>query len=173
MTDVHDKQTRSRNMAAVKAKNTKPEIWLRKQLFAKGFRYQLHRKDLPGKPDLYLPRYKTAIFINGCFWHAHRCSNFVLPKTRISFWTEKLRGNVKRDRDNIIKLVNSGHRVLIVWECAINGKEHLPDNMVITLISAWLKSTAVAGSIQSCGLTYIDDIETADELSGFIPDNQN
>lgn len=120
MSDVHDKVTRSRNMAAIRSKNTKPEVWLRKELFKQGFRYRLHRKDLPGKPDIVLPRYKTVIFVNGCFWHLHDgCRYFKLPKSNTEFWRSKILGNKKRDLQNHRLLTSSGWRVIIVWECAI------------------------------------------------------
>lgn len=127
MADVHDKVTRSRNMAAIKGKNTKPEVWLRKELFKRGFRYRLYRKDLPGKPDIVLPRYKTVIFVNGCFWHLHEgCRYFKLPKSNTEFWRSKILGNKERDLRNHRLLASAGWRVIIVWECAIKQamKEH-------------------------------------------------
>jgi DNA mismatch endonuclease (patch repair protein) len=123
MADVHDKTTRSRNMAAIKGKNTKPEVWLRKALFKRGFRYRLHRKDLPGKPDIVLPRFKTVIFVNGCFWHLHEgCKYFKLPQSNTKFWREKLLANKERDINNHRSLTNRGWKVIIVWECAIKGQ---------------------------------------------------
>ncbi len=98
MTDVHDKATRSYNMSRVRGKDTKPEMLVRKFLFSKGFRYRLHDKKLPGKPDIVLPKYKTVIFINGCFWHGHEgCRYFVVPKTRTEWWMGKITGTQKRD----------------------------------------------------------------------------
>ncbi|MDW7662651.1 MAG: very short patch repair endonuclease [Bacillota bacterium] len=114
-------EARSRNMSAIKSKNTKPEIIIRKALHAAGFRYRLHQKDLPGKPDLYLPKYKTVIFVHGCFWHQHEgCKDAVTPKTNTEFWKKKLNGNVYRDKENIIELEKMGLKVIIVWECTIN-----------------------------------------------------
>ena len=93
MTDVHDSPTRSFNMSRIKGKNTKPEMLVRKFLFSKGFRYRLHVKNLPGNPDIVLPKYKTVIFVNGCFWHGHKgCRYFVLPKTRTEWWLQKIKG---------------------------------------------------------------------------------
>ena len=109
-------------MAAIKAANTKPEIYVRKVLFSAGFRYRLHRKDLPGKPDLVLAKYKTVIFIHGCFWHGHSCYLGSTPKTNAEFWNNKLTKNEERDRKNIYSLIGIGWKVIIVWECAVKGK---------------------------------------------------
>jgi DNA mismatch endonuclease (patch repair protein) len=115
---------RSKNMAAVKAKNTKPEILVRKLLFHIGFRYRLNSSKLPGKPDVILKRYKTVIFINGCFWHQHQgCKDSHYPKTKLDFWIPKLEGNVKRDNLNYQKLSEMGYRVLIIWECELKIKK--------------------------------------------------
>ena len=120
MADVHDKATRSRNMSAIKGKDTKPEVWLRKELFSRGFRYRLHRKDLPGKPDIVLPRFKTVIFVNGCFWHGHEgCRYFKIPSSNTDFWREKLERNKARDQKNYGRLRSEGWRVVTVWECQI------------------------------------------------------
>src|SRR5665647_1060941 len=97
MADVHDKQTRSYNMSQIKGKNTKPEMLVRKFLFSKGFRYRLHVKNLPGKPDILLPKYKTIIFVNGCFWHGHEnCMYYVIPKTRTEWWLDKINRTKQR-----------------------------------------------------------------------------
>lgn len=140
MTDVHDKQTRSRNMAAIKNKNTKPEIWLRKRLHALGFRYRLNAKDLPGKPDLVLPKYKAVIFINGCFWHMHDCPYFKMPKSRTEWWAEKLGKNKIRDEKNLTTLIHHNWRVLTIWECAIKGKHRLDEEQLIARVSDWLQN---------------------------------
>lgn len=123
MTDIVDSQTRSRMMAGIKNSNTKPEMLIRKALHGMGFRYRLHDKKLPGKPDLVLPRYNAVIQIHGCFWHAHNCPLFKLPKTRTEFWQEKITGNQIRDRKNIEKLMVQGWRVLIWWECNTRKQE--------------------------------------------------
>lgn len=123
MTDVHDKATRSYNMSQIKGKNTKPEMLVRKFLFANGFRYRLHDKKLPGKPDIVLPKYKTVIFVNGCFWHGHKgCSYFVLPKTRAEWWLQKIKGTMERDNAAQISLNVSGWHVITLWECQLNPK---------------------------------------------------
>ena len=112
--------TRSENMARVKSKNTEPEIYFRKLLWHKGFRYRMNYKNLPGSPDIYLSKYKAAIFINGCFWHMHKnCKYSSVPKNNHDFWKEKLEGNIKRDKRNYRKLEDMGIRVIVVWGCEI------------------------------------------------------
>jgi len=111
-------------MSQIKAKNTKPELVVRKFLFANGFRYRLNQKDLPGKPDIVLKKYKTAIFVNGCFWHGHKgCKYFVLPKTRTEWWLQKIKGTQKRDRKAEIELNILGWRVISIWECELKTKK--------------------------------------------------
>ena len=124
MADVHDKHTRSYNMSRIKGKNTKPEMLVRKYLFAHGFRYRLNVKSLPGKPDIVLPKYKTVIFINGCFWHGHKgCKYFVIPKTRTEWWLNKIKDTQKRDREAEIELNVLGWRVITLWECELKQNE--------------------------------------------------
>jgi DNA mismatch endonuclease (patch repair protein) len=117
MADVVSSKKRSQMMAGVKAKNTKPEILVRQALHARGFRFRLHRNDLPGKPDLFLPKYRTAIFVHGCFWHGHDCSYFKLPKTNSEFWREKIATNQRRDEIAQLRLRDLGILPLVVWEC--------------------------------------------------------
>lgn len=118
--DNHTPEQRHRNMAAVKGKNTKPEVAIRKLLHAQGYRFRLHRKDLPGKPDIVLPKYKTVIFINGCFWHQHEgCKHAAIPATNREFWETKLQGNKARDQRIRAALESQGWRVLSLWECEI------------------------------------------------------
>ncbi|WP_097022289.1 very short patch repair endonuclease [Chromohalobacter canadensis] len=120
MSDIVDPQTRSRMMSAIKGKNTNPELAVRRYLHARGFRYRLHRADLPGKPDLVLPKYRLAIFVHGCFWHRHAdCFYATSPATRKKFWREKLDGNVARDKRQQMELINAGWRVLVIWECGL------------------------------------------------------
>jgi len=131
--DKISKEARSRNMAAIKHKDTEPELVIRRGLHALGLRYRIHKKNLPGKPDLYFAKYKTAVFIHGCFWHQHKdCSNAVMPKTNRDFWMNKLNGNVNRDQSNISKLSNSGIKVVVVWECTI--VEHMRAKKIDNLI---------------------------------------
>ena len=123
MADVHDKATRSYNMSRIKNKNTKPEILVRKFLFADGFRYRINDKKLPGKPDIVLPKYKTVIFVNGCFWHGHEnCKYFKLPATRTEWWKEKIEGNIKNDTIKQALLREAGYKVMVIWECEIKNK---------------------------------------------------
>ena len=117
MTDIVDRQTRSKMMSAVRAKNTKLETEIRRRLFAQGFRYRLHARDLPGRPDMVLPKYATIIFVHGCFWHYHGCHLSSIPGTRRSWWKKKLEDNARRDSGSEYELRNLGWRVLIIWEC--------------------------------------------------------
>ena len=118
--DVHDKVTRSYNMSRIRGVNTKPEETVRKYLFANGFRYRKNDRRFPGTPDIVLPKYKTVIFVNGCFWHKHEgCKDFVWPKNNAEFWKEKLGKNAERDQRNYALLERQGWRVLIVWECEL------------------------------------------------------
>lgn len=118
MTDVHNREQRSRNMAAIRGKNTKPERRVRSLLHSMGYRFRLHRKDLAGKPDIVLPRHHAVIFVHGCFWHCHECRfGSVIPSTRAEFWATKRRDNVGRDKRNQAKLQDAGWRVLTLWEC--------------------------------------------------------
>jgi len=131
--DVHDKQTRSYNMSQIKSKNTKPEEMVCKYLFSHGFRYRKNDKRYPGKPDIVLPKYKTVIFVNGCFWHKHEdCRYFVVPKSNTEFWMNKINRNVERDADNISKLSEMGWNVIVVWECEL--KKDKRDNTLSGLI---------------------------------------
>jgi DNA mismatch endonuclease (patch repair protein) len=124
MTDVHSKKVRSYNMSQIKGKNTKPEILVRKFLHSKGFRFRLHDKKLPGKPDIVLPKYKTVIFVHGCFWHGHKgCKYFVVPKTRTLWWLNKIQGNVENDKKKEKSLKKAGWKVLKIWECSLKANK--------------------------------------------------
>ena len=113
---------RSRNMSAIKSKNTKPEIKVRKILHSMGYRFRLHSKDLPGSPDIVLPKYKTVIFVHGCFWHRHEnCKYATTPKTRKEFWEKKFRENINRDNLNQANLSLKGWKIIIIWECQLKG----------------------------------------------------
>ena len=115
-------KTRSKFMSSIPSKNTKPEITIRKILFSKGYRFKIHDKKLPGKPDIVLPKYNTIINIHGCYWHYHGCNRSSIPKTRTSYWINKLENNKKRDFQNKRKLIKLGWRVVDVWECTLNKK---------------------------------------------------
>lgn len=124
--DIFDKNKRSAIMGAIKGKNTKPEIRLRKALFAKGYRYRIHYKKLPGSPDIVLPRYKTAILLHGCFWHGHDCIS-KLPKTNTEFWKKKIERNRTRDNQQEEMLRNLGWKIIKIWECEIKTKDKLDE----------------------------------------------
>ena len=117
--DKHTKEVRSRNMSHIRSTNSKPEEIVRKYLFAQGFRYRKNDKRYPGKPDIILPKYKTAVFINGCFWHKHDCGRFVWPASNESYWNAKICRNVERDEENIRQLQAKGWKVIVVWECEL------------------------------------------------------
>ncbi len=120
MTDIVDSQTRSRMMAGIRGENTKPELALRRSLHALGFRYRLHAKGVPGKPDIVMPKYQAAIFVHGCFWHHHAgCRYATVPSTRPEFWSAKFDANVARDGAVRSALLERGWRVATVWECAL------------------------------------------------------
>ncbi len=119
MTDIVDKETRSRMMSSVRGKNTKLEIEIRKRLFAQGFRYRLHARNLPGRPDMVLPKYSAAVFIHGCFWHSHGCARSTIPGNRKEWWRKKLQSNKVRDAKALEGLRRDGWRVLVVWECSV------------------------------------------------------
>jgi DNA mismatch endonuclease (patch repair protein) len=129
MPDKYTKEARSRMMSGIKNKNTKPEIMIRKELFANGFRYRLHNGKLPGKPDLVFRKYNVVVFIHGCFWHGHNCRYFVWPKSNTEFWKEKINGNKKNDKKVIEKLKEQGYRICIFWECVTRNQVLFPKAM--------------------------------------------
>lgn len=126
-------------MSGIRSKNTKPEIMLRKALFAKGYRFRLHSFKLFGKPDLVFPKYKAVIFIHGCFWHGHTCHLFKWPSSHSDFWKQKITRNRQKDNEVISKLLAEKWRVLIVWECACRGKTKLSVEKIIKKITGWLE----------------------------------
>jgi DNA mismatch endonuclease, patch repair protein len=124
MADVHTSEQRSYNMSRIKSKDTKPEMLVRHFLHANGFRYKLHDRSLSGKPDIVLPKYKTVIFIHGCFWHAHKnCKYFTLPKTRTAWWKNKLNTNVLNDEKTIKALKKDGWKIIVVWQCKLKKEK--------------------------------------------------
>lgn len=131
-------------MSGIKGVDTKPELIIRRGLHARGFRFRLHDKTLPGKPDLVLKKYNAVIFVNGCFWHKHDCHLFKWPKTRPTFWRKKIEGNAARDEKNVQALLDTGWRVMVVWECALKGKTRRVEDDVIESIEAWLESGDVS-----------------------------
>ncbi|PHM28317.1 very short patch repair endonuclease [Xenorhabdus innexi] len=151
--DVHDKETRSRNMKAIRSRDTRPELIVRKLLHRNGFRFRVSCGKLPGKPDIWMAKWNTVIFINGCFWHMHECEKFRLPDSRQDFWQKKLNSNRIRDRIKIEELRTLGIRVLTIWECALTGKGKLNDTILLTLFKTWLFSGQSESDIDSGGLT--------------------
>ena len=120
--DVHSPEQRSYNMSRIKGKNTKPELLIRKWLWSQGYRYRLHRKDLPGKPDIVFSGRKRVVFVHGCFWHKHDCKYFKWPQTNSEFWKKKINENVRRDQKNYRTLTVYGWSYFIVWECQVRGE---------------------------------------------------
>jgi len=121
--DIWSKQKRSEVMSKIRGKNTKPEMILRSKLFSHGFRFRVHRNDLPGKPDIVLPKYKTIIFVHGCFWHNHQdCREGRIPSTNSNYWSIKLKKNITKDAENEMACKNLGYKVIVVWECEIEKK---------------------------------------------------
>jgi DNA mismatch endonuclease, patch repair protein len=150
MVDIVSREVRSRMMSGIQAKNTKPEMLARRALFAAGYRFRLHRKDLPGKPDIVLPRHKAVIMIHGCFWHMHQaCSLAKTPSTRRDFWTAKLNANALRDEKSRLKLLELGWRVLTVWECYLRAVE---PKVLQADLTHWISGTKQIGEL-SAGLT--------------------
>lgn len=131
---------RSRMMAGIKGKNTRPELIIRSALHRRGFRFRLYRKDLPGKPDLVFAGRGAVIFVHGCFWHGHDCHLFHWPKSRGEFWRGKIEKNIERDRIQYQALIETGWRIGTVWECALKGKTRLPFDSVADQCAIWLKS---------------------------------
>lgn len=119
MADNHSEEVRSRNMSRIRSTDSKPEEIVRKFLFSQGFRYRKNYKKLPGKPDIVLPKYRTVIFVNGCFWHKHDCPRFVWPSSNQDYWRPKILGNVERDKKNADQLRSQGWNVIVVWECEL------------------------------------------------------
>jgi DNA mismatch endonuclease, patch repair protein len=126
MADVVDRETRSRMMSGIRGTNTQPELIVRRYMHARGLRYRLHVRSLPGRPDIVFPKYRAVVEVRGCFWHQHpRCKYAVMPKSNARFWEEKLQSNVLRDRRSVRALRKAGWRVITIWECEAYSLEHL------------------------------------------------
>jgi len=138
-------------MAAIRAKDTKPELIVRKLLHGAGFRFRLHVKDLPGKPDIYLPKWKAVIEVQGCFWHSHDCHLFRQPRDNAPFWTQKLSTNRQRDARNAAAITALGLRRLVVWQCAVTGRTRLAPDELQRQIVEWLRSADMEGEITGEG----------------------
>jgi DNA mismatch endonuclease, patch repair protein len=149
MADTVTPAVRSRMMAGIKGRDTKPEMILRRGLHGKGFRFRLHTSHLPGKPDMVFPKHRAVIFANGCFWHGHDCPLFKWPSTRQDFWKAKITGN--RDRDGRVKasLLAAGWRVMTVWECALKVRRGNAVEEVIARCSKWLMSSRKSAEIRA------------------------
>ncbi|WP_057975570.1 very short patch repair endonuclease [Pseudomonas lactis] len=143
MTDVVSSEKRSQMMSGIRSKDTQPEMIVRRALHARGFRYRLYVKDLPGKPDLVFPRYKSILFIHGCFWHGHDCHLFKVPGTRREFWLSKIDRNRERDAEVKLALAALGWRVMEVWECELRAARKAGYTPVVEQIVDWLSSSSL------------------------------
>ncbi|KKN82485.1 hypothetical protein LCGC14_0309070 [marine sediment metagenome] len=144
-------------MSGIRGKDTKPEFIVRRGLHARGFRYRLHDRRLPGRPDLVLQKFGAVIFVHGCFWHGHDCSLFRLPGTRKEFWEGKIKGNVRRDANTEAVLVAAGWRVMAVWECAFRGRDRLPEGEALDNVAKWLEAgrrTGIVRGVANAGDAY-------------------
>jgi DNA mismatch endonuclease, patch repair protein len=146
--DIVDPQTRSRMMSGIRGKDTKPELVVRKALHALGFRYRLHPKEAPGKPDFVLSRYRAAVFVHGCFWHGHNCSLFRLPSTRTEFWKAKIDGNRTRDAVVLDRLQEQGYRTLVIWECSFRGPDKIGLEATVSETAGWIKGASLRSEIR-------------------------
>lgn len=133
MPDKFSKEKRSDIMSKISGKNTKTEILVRKYLFSKGLRFRINVQDLPGKPDIVLPKFKAIILVHGCFWHGHYCKRGKLPKTNSEFWHEKIRSNIIRDKKIILKLEEDGWKVIVIWQCELSNKENQQKRLYLML----------------------------------------
>lgn len=134
-------------MSGIRGKDTKPELVIRKALFARGFRYRLHDKQLPGKPDIVFPKYNAVVFAHGCFWHGHQCHLFKWPSTRPDFWQDKIYRNIEIDKQSNKQLKEKGWRIFVVWECALKGKKKRKLEYITNKLESWLKGTSRSGTI--------------------------
>ena len=147
MPDIVSPAVRSRMMSAIKSRNTKPELAIRKRLFARGLRYSLHSSSLPGKPDLVFRRYKAIVFVNGCFWHGHDCYLFKWPKSNREFWRRKINRNRFVDNRTLKELRGLGWRTMTVWECAIRGQSEKRLGTVANRLTRWIQGSRLSGTI--------------------------
>ena len=140
--DIVTPEVRSRIMSAIRGKDTKPELMVRSALHRAGYRFRIHRKDLPGRPDLVFPRHGAVLFVHGCFWHGHNCHLFRWPATRKAFWKTKIGENQARDERHRVALLDAGWRVATIWGCALDGKNRLLLDEIVSAGAAWLESDA-------------------------------
>jgi DNA mismatch endonuclease (patch repair protein) len=151
MTDVLTVEQRQLNMSRIRGRDTKPEMLVRRGLHARGLRYRLHDRKLPGRPDLVFAKYHTAVFIHGCFWHAHGCALSKLPATRQDFWKQKLEGNAARDGKAISALQTDGWNVLVVWECALRGPDRLNTGAALDGAASYIRQNPGSLSMEIAG----------------------
>jgi DNA mismatch endonuclease (patch repair protein) len=149
MADIVSPDIRSRMMAGIRGKNTKPELIVRRALHAHGFRYRLHARELPGKPDLVFPKFRAVIFVHGCFWHGHECHLFRWPGSSVEFWKKKLSANIERDLKVRQQLTENGWRICEIWECALSGRERRPISEIVEHCSEFLNGVEPFLSISS------------------------
>lgn len=143
-------------MSGIRAKNTQPEVFLRRGLHALGFRFRLHAKDIPGKPDIVFPKYGALIVVHGCFWHGHGCRYSKTPKTNTEFWEEKIQSNKLRDERTLQLQLNAGWRCLVVWECAVRRAKQMPNELdIVSLCAGWLAGDGRHGVIDELGLAEL------------------
>ena len=148
MSDIVSTEKRSAMMSGIRAKDTKPEVAIRKALFASGFRYRLHKNSLPGSPDIVLAKYRVAVFVHGCFWHMHQnCKFSRMPSTRSDFWSKKLTANVARDKRVTAELLTLGWRILVIWECHVRASRNTSELQV--QLSDWIRGNALMGEYPS------------------------
>jgi DNA mismatch endonuclease, patch repair protein len=141
MADIVSPSKRSAMMASIRSKNTKPELIVRSLLHRLGYRFRLHGKNLPGRPDIVMAKWQTAIFVNGCYWHGHGgCELFRLPKTRTEFWAQKINGNRSRDKQNYCSLTCAGWKAIVIWECAVSKKRRLQTEELSRLLIEAIQS---------------------------------
>ena len=148
MADTVSREVRSRMMAGIRSRDTKPELILRRGLHALGFRFRIVDRTLPGRPDIVFPRYRAVIFAHGCFWHGHDCSLFRLPSTREDFWRTKIAGNAKRDADSEEQLLQLGWRVMTVWECAMRGPGRMQLDGLLAACALWIRSDSIRSHLR-------------------------
>lgn len=139
MTDVHSPMVRSKNMAAIRGRHTKPEKLIRSAIFAQGLRYRLYDRRLPGRPDIVLSKHRAIVLVHGCFWHRHCCPLFKWPKSNVSFWRNKIDANARNDIKARVALNEAGWRVLTIWECSLKGKARLPFEELSHEIGNWIR----------------------------------
>ncbi|CAO96461.1 very short patch repair endonuclease [Erwinia tasmaniensis] len=155
MADVHTSEVRSKNMRAIRTRDTAIERHLAALLTDLGLHYRLQDKTLPGRPDFILPEWRAIIFVHGCFWHGHHCHLFKLPATRTAFWQGKIDSNIARDRRHVEELTASGWRVLLVWECAMRGKTRLEQRAISSRLEEWICAAVGNGEIDECGIRQL------------------